>query len=146
MKLEESFFARDTKQVALDLLGKYLIRMLEDRAIWTRITSTEAYVGAKTRDKKGIYYAPGRIYMYPVRGHYNLNIATEAEGVPACVLVAEVECDGKRYGQFGLTKFLNIDKNFDGESITGEKLWIEDKIIIQSKRNVSSCVGKFSIP
>jgi 3-methyladenine DNA glycosylase Mpg len=48
--------------------------------------------------------------MYPFRGHYIFNISTEAEGIPAYVLIYEVEIDKKRYGPIKLVEELRTDK------------------------------------
>lgn len=141
-KLKEDFFARSTRQVALELLGKYLVRNLDGRNIYGRITWTEAYAGMNKRDRKGIKYSPGRIYMYPVRGYYNLNISTEAENVPACVLIAELDIGGKGYGQINLLKRLKIDKSFDGKSIESDDVWIEDGIR-EVEPKATNCFGSY---
>ena len=145
MRITEIFFARDTREVAKNLLGMYLARSIDEEILTARITSTEAYKGKEKRDGQGIFYAPGKIYMYPLRGHYILNIATEAESVPACVLIYEGEIKGKRYGCIKLPELLRIDKSFDGKSIESNELWIEDKKIIEEMSKASTCVGRYRL-
>ena len=128
MKIKEEFFARSTEIVARELIGKYLVRKLDEGMKVALITATEAYRGKEKRDREGIFYPPGKIYMYPFRGHYILNISTEAEGIPACVLIHEVEIEGERYGPIKLVKEMKIDKNFDGKSIESEELFILDPV------------------
>ena len=45
MRLARSFFARDTVQVAKELLGKVLVREKDGKVLRGRIVETEAYVG-----------------------------------------------------------------------------------------------------
>lgn len=144
MKIPESFFARDTRQVALEILGKYLVRRLDDEIIPARVTSVEAYKGMGKRDKPGILYPPGKIYLYPLRGSYNFNISTEGEGIPACVMIREVEIGGERYGQLKLIRILKIDKSFEGKSIEGEELWVDDGIV-SDETPYQNRIGIYSI-
>ena len=44
--LTQEFYARDTREVARDLLGREIVRVLADgTALACRITETEAYIG-----------------------------------------------------------------------------------------------------
>ena len=43
--LDRTFFARDTLDVARDLLGKHLVRIWNGETLVGRITETEAYIG-----------------------------------------------------------------------------------------------------
>ena len=44
-KLTAQFYDRDTVQVARELVGKYLVRRLDQQLLVCRITETEAYIG-----------------------------------------------------------------------------------------------------
>ena len=44
-KLPSSFYDRDTLTVAREVLGKYLVRVVDGHPITVRITETEAYIG-----------------------------------------------------------------------------------------------------
>jgi len=44
-RLSRDFYNQDTVEVAQQLLGKYLVRMLAGEALVGRITETEAYIG-----------------------------------------------------------------------------------------------------
>lgn len=43
--LTAQFYNRDTIQVARELVGKYLVRRLDQQLLVCRITETEAYIG-----------------------------------------------------------------------------------------------------
>lgn len=202
MKLKESFFAKDTREVAKDLLGKYLVRKLYEKdlrepdlllslsnsilkikktdelrieeneyvtgiirgsfkdytipifvvedgkyyIIVGRITLTEAYKGMGKRDKKGILYPAGFIYLYPLRGGYNFNISTEGENIPACVLIAEVKIGENKIGQLNLVKLFKITKDFEGKSIEKNGvLWIDDGIIEENHEVVKKVENRVGI-
>jgi DNA-3-methyladenine glycosylase len=100
-RLTESFFARDTVQVARDLVGKRLVRLDGNQRISGIILETEAYrgeedlachcrAGLTTRTK--IMYGPaGRAYIYLIYGMYwLLNFVTESEGSPGAVLIRAI--------------------------------------------------------
>src|SRR6059036_4008954 len=43
--LDASYFARDTREVARDLLDKVLVREVDGRVLWGRLVEVEAYLG-----------------------------------------------------------------------------------------------------
>lgn len=98
-RLDQTFFLRDTVEVAQDLLGRYLVRKINGNLVVCRITETEAYVGAidkachayggrMTDRTRTLYAAPGTIYVYLIYGMYHcLNFVTEPEGVASAVLI-----------------------------------------------------------
>lgn len=102
-RLSREFYNRDTVEVAQQLLGKYLVRMLDGEALVGRITETEAYIGRcdkachaynyrKTERTSTLFMAPGHAYVYLIYGMYNcLNFVTEPEGEPAAVLIRSLE-------------------------------------------------------
>ncbi|MCD6425993.1 MAG: DNA-3-methyladenine glycosylase [Anaerolineales bacterium] len=94
----ESFFSRDTVQVARDLVGKRLVRLEGNQRISGIILETEAYRGeedlachcrAGRTPRTEIMYGPaGRAYIYLIYGMYwLLNFVTESEGSPGAVLI-----------------------------------------------------------
>ena len=98
-KLTADFFARDTVTVARDLLGKYLVRVVDGQTLTVRLTETEAYIGRmdkachayhykRTKRTETLFAPPGTAYIYLIYGMYHcLNCVTEAEGEPAAVLI-----------------------------------------------------------
>ncbi|NCB63379.1 MAG: DNA-3-methyladenine glycosylase [Clostridia bacterium] len=102
-KLMREFYSRDTVTVARDLLGKYLVRMVDGAPLAGRITETEAYVGRvdkachaygykRTKRTETLFAPPGTAYLYLIYGMYHcLNFVTEPENEPCAVLLRSVE-------------------------------------------------------
>ena len=142
--LTESFFARDTVEVAQELIGKRLVRLEGGTRISGIILETEAYRGeedlachcrAGRTPRTEIMYGPaGRAYVYFIYGMYwLLNIVTEGEGRPGAVLIRAIEpLEGLQLiqerrgnqvranwtnGPGKLTRALSIDGQFNGANI-----------------------------
>lgn len=102
MRLSRSFFNRDTNVVARELLGKKIVRILDnEEKIEAIITETEAYHGfydkashasrKKTERNKIMFDKAGLTYVYLIYGmHHCLNFTTMPEGFPAAVLIRAV--------------------------------------------------------
>lgn len=146
-RLKEEFFMESTLSVAKNLLGKVLVRRNNDHETRAVIVETEAYCGLDDKashasrgitERNKIMFGPaGHAYIYLVYGmHYCLNIVTEQENYPAAVLIRGIKLVGSAAsdtsdkmlnGPGKLTKFLNIDKNLNGENILiSDNLWIEN--------------------
>ena len=136
MILSEDFFKRDCLDVAPELVGKLLVRTLDDGTkIKLRITETEAYRGqedtachaskGRTKRTEVLYHKGGTIYVYMCYGiHWLLNFVTGQEEFPQGVLIRA--CKGYN-GPAKLTKALSIDKSFNNESIKdNERLCVID--------------------
>jgi DNA-3-methyladenine glycosylase len=101
-RLNKEFFERDTKLVATDLLGKYLIRETSKGRMVGKVIEVEAYLGPKdkashsyenkkTDRTKIMYMKPGTLYIYLIYGLYHcLNVITEPEGIPCAVLIRQL--------------------------------------------------------
>jgi len=103
-RLSREFYLGDTVEIAQNLLGKYLVRVLPDGEVLAgRITETEAYVGRcdkachaynyrRTERTSVMFGPPGHAYIYLIYGMYHcLNFVTEPEGEPSAVLIRAVE-------------------------------------------------------
>jgi DNA-3-methyladenine glycosylase len=124
--LARAFYARDAATVARDLVGKVLVRRLEDGSRRrARITETEAFVGphdlashsraGRTARNEAMWGPPGRAYVYFVYGmHHCLNVVTGPEGDGQAVLLraaepldgwdADLRGPGRLARAFGLTR------------------------------------------
>lgn len=103
MRLEREFFARETVQVAKELLGKILVREIDGQILKGKIVETEAYVGPidkashaygfkKTARVEPLYGRPGISYVFSIYGMYEcFNIITFKEGSPEGVLIRALE-------------------------------------------------------
>lgn len=143
--LPQDFFNRDTKLVARELLGKFLVRGVNGKEIAAMITETEAYDGphdlashaskGKTMRTEIMFGHPGNFYVYLVYGmYYMVNVVTREHGYPAAVLIRGVEGAN---GPGKLTKFLKIDKKFNGKiSMYESNLWFEDRGVVVPEKSI----------
>lgn len=137
-RLSRSFFERDTRRVAQELLGKHLMRWYRGKVTSYIITETEAYHGYSDRAShahKGItdrtapmFGRAGHAYVYLIYGmYYCFNIVTGRVGYPAAVLIRGVERANARIeGPGKLCQNLKITKSLNKHDlITSRELWIE---------------------
>lgn len=99
--LSRAFFARETKIVARESLGKLLVRVAEEGLLVAKIVETEAYLGehdpaahasfGRTKRTEVLYGEPGHAYVYQLHGHHCLNFVAEPSGSPGCVLIRALE-------------------------------------------------------
>ncbi len=127
--MPRSFYARDTIEVAKDLLGKVLVRQVPAGRMAVKIVETEAYCGphdtachaskGMTERNKVMFGGPGHAYVYFIYGmYYCLNFVTEREGYPAAVLIRA------------------------GEPVEGEELMKELRKKARSREELTSGPGK----
>lgn len=101
-RIERVFFNRPAAQVARDLLGTYVVHRLGGCELAGRIVETEAYLGVGdpaahfargvTERTRVIFGPPGHAYVYLSYGmHECLNLVTEPDGQPGCVLIRALE-------------------------------------------------------
>ncbi len=98
--LREDFFQRDAKDVAIDLLGKLIVRKVGKRYIVGKIVETEAYFGpddpasrayhGKKNYNRGMWLSGGHIFVYMVHANWMFNITTDGDEAQA-VLIRAVE-------------------------------------------------------
>ena len=155
MKLPARFYRRSTTDVAVDLLGKVLVRRLDGGLLSGMIVETEAYVGpedlachaskGRTARTEVMFGPPGRAYVYLIYGMYHcLNAVTGPRGHPAAVLIRAIEpLEGQELmrrhrgrvkrdidlcsGPGKLCQALAIDRALNRSSLSGRSLWVEDR-------------------
>ena len=152
-KLEREFFTQSTLKVAQQLLGKTLVRIWRGKRLAGKIVETEAYIGPKdkashaylgkkTPRNRAEFMIGGHIYIYLVYGMYwQLNISTETEGKPTCVLIRALEpvegINEPTNGPGKLCRALRLNKDFYGEDLcASSRIWIEDGSEILPKQIV----------
>jgi DNA-3-methyladenine glycosylase len=158
--LKQSFYVRDTLAVARELLGKKLVRKLNDRVLSGLICETEAYLGStdsashafkgKTPRNAVMFGPAGVAYVYFVYGkHYMLNIVTGEEQDPQAILIrALIPLEGVKHmqrnrggkgkdltgGPAKLCQALTVNSVLNGCDVTaGKQLWVEARPLIPER-------------
>ncbi len=101
-RLGRDFYARDTLEVARELLGQRLVRVIDGERLSGLIVETEAYIGeedrachashGRTPRTEVMYGPPGQAYIYFIYGMYHcLNVVTDRVGFPAAVLIRGIQ-------------------------------------------------------
>ncbi|KAK7113203.1 hypothetical protein V1264_012538 [Littorina saxatilis] len=99
-RLDRKFYDVPGEQLARDLLGQNLVRMVDGVRLCARIVETEAYLGAvdkaahsyrgQTDRNTAMFMLPGTAYVYNVYGMYCcMNISCQGEG--CAVLIRAME-------------------------------------------------------
>jgi len=150
--LRREFYSRDTVEVAKDLLGKYLVRQIDNDLLIGKIVEVEAYKGSddpashayrgKTTRNTLMFGEAGHAYIYFIYGkHHCLNVTTEKVGTPGAVLIRALEpIFGIEFmkknrksedlvnltnGPGKLTEAMKITKKLNGWDLTrGERLFV----------------------
>lgn len=148
------FFARDPRDVAPALLGKWLLREEGERLTGGLIVETEAYLAAHdpachaavglNRKNKSMFGPAGRAYVYVIHGSSCLNVVTDEEGLGSAVLIRALEprcgidlMTTRRRGRSGkrelttgpgrLCEAMNVTREWDGHDLTSaQRLWIQE--------------------
>lgn len=155
MKLEKNFFLVDGITLAKNLLGKVLVRKIDNKILKARIVETEAYMGPldkaahfyqnrRTKRTEAMFLEGGHIYIYLIYGmYYCFNISANKKDIPEAVLIRAVEpLKNIEYmkqlrnikkdkdlsnGPGKLAKALSIDKTFNTLDITKNNyIWLEN--------------------
>jgi len=159
--LPRDFYARNTVEVARDLLGKVLVH----GETAGRIVEVEAYLGSGdeaahsarglTPRTRVIFGPPGHAYVYLIYGMYEcLNIVAEPEGQAGCVLLraleplAGIEVMKQRRGNKALcngpgklTRALGVTWENYGADLTTGPLRVEDWGYQPGEITVSARIG-----
>ena len=138
-KLGRSFYQRDAKKLAQDLIGEVLVRRVRGREYQARIVETEAYVGpqdlashsSKGRTKRTeVMFGPaGLAYVYLVYGMYEMfNIVAGKTGSGQAVLIRTAEPMGNwkadLSGPGKLTRAFKITRDLNGLDLTRGALYL----------------------
>jgi DNA-3-methyladenine glycosylase len=139
LRLDNSFYSRDSLVVAPEILGKTLVRVFTDGpVIRISVTEVEVYRGMEDlanharkglTDRNRVMFGPGGyIYMYLIYGmHWMFNIVTGEEGNPEALLIRGA---GSFIGPGRVTRHLGMDRDFYGENlVTSERIWIEESSV-----------------
>jgi len=154
-RLHRSFFARDAIELARDLIGKTIVRRLEDGTVRrARIVETEAYIGehdlachaakGRTNRTEVMFGEGGHAYVYFIYGmHWMLNIVASKPGNAQAVLIRAAEpldgWDVNLTGPGRLAKGFSFTKADNGLDLTGPSTYLIDNgspppRIVKSKR------------
>ena len=138
--MPRAFYARQTLQVARELIGMHLVHADGGRRRVGRIVETEAYQGpedlaahsarGRTPRNEVMFGPPGYAYVYLIYGMWHcVNVVTQAKNVPHAVLLRALEpiegIRGKTWGPGLLCRAMRIDRRFNGTDLCGAALWIE---------------------
>lgn len=158
--LPRSFYERSTVQVAQDLLGKIIVRVVDGVTLAGIIVETEAYCGlvdeashafiGQTKRNAAMFGTPGHSYVYFTYGnHYCLNLVAKEKGVPAGGVLIR-----------GLVPFQGIDemKKIRGTQVASNllsgpgkigqafQLSLSDNLIDLTKKGALYVTEGFSVP
>ena len=152
MKIQREFYLQDGLTVARELIGKKLVTNLNEGISGGIIVETEAYMGkidaashtfrGKTERTRIFYGMGGFVYVYLIYGrNFCTNVVANVENVPEAVLIRALQpTDGIELmkirrgkqnlrdlcsGPGKLSQALGVTKNFYGEDLCGEKIFIE---------------------
>lgn len=155
-------------QIGRELLGQYLFTRLGRSGVTGgRIVETEAYAGTtdrashaygdrRTRRTAVMYETGGVAYIYLCYGlHALFNVITGPEGTPHAVLIRALEPTHglaimlrrrrKRQldrtltaGPGALAQALGLSVRYSGESLLGDKIWLEKGIDFSTEQIIST--------
>jgi DNA-3-methyladenine glycosylase len=138
-KLAREFYDRDTRLVARELLGKYLVHVHRGVEKIGRIVETEAYLGPHDRaahSARGLtkrtaimFGPPGHAYVYMIYGMYFcMNVVTERRGHASAVLLRALEpvqnLTEKTKGPGLLCRAMGIDRKLNGHDLLSNDFYI----------------------
>jgi DNA-3-methyladenine glycosylase len=152
-RCDAAFFDSPCKELAKDLLGCALFRVVEGDVCWGRVVETEAYLGwedkaahsyngRRTERNEATYMPPGTAYVFSIYGmHHCFNISSRGDGAAVLIRaleplggVADMRARRKAVkkdrdlcnGPGKLCKALDIDKGCDRvDLVTSQLVWVE---------------------
>lgn len=143
-KLPRQFYARNTLQVAGDLLGTLLVHRIDGVSRVAKIVEVEAYVGAHdlaAHSSKGItkrtqvmFGPPGFAYVYLIYGmHHCMNVVTEPQGHGCAVLIRALEpvqnVVGNTRGPGLLCNAMGVDLRLNAHDLQSDDFFIAAPMI-----------------
>ncbi|CAF0693955.1 DNA-3-methyladenine glycosylase [Candidatus Methylacidithermus pantelleriae] len=167
----EAYRLSDPVDRARFFLGKRLVVETTEGRVSGLICETEAYGGAedrachgfgnrKTRRNWVLFEEGGIAYVYLCYGmHYLLNFVLGPKGIPLAVLIRAVwiiegrslvqlrrkGVDPKNWanGPGRVTQALGIDGSFNGLSLVGDRIWVEETglVVPEKELEIGSRVG-----
>jgi len=154
--VEPSWLARPSTEVAPELLGCTLVRLLPSgQTIRGVIVETEAYAPGdpafhayrrRTERNAVVFGSAGRSYIYLIYGCYHCcNIVTDQEGIPSAVLIRalqlksvplgidicfEAKLERVAAGPGKLCRMMQFDRSLNGGLLQpGQPLWLEHRSV-----------------
>jgi DNA-3-methyladenine glycosylase len=145
--LSRKFYESDPEAVAKQLLGKRLVRMMNDEALEGIIVETEAYYGLEDPSSRAfhgqkvynklMWSEQGKAFIYNVHNNWMFNIIAHESNAIGAVLIRAIEPKKGieammknrsvenvfelTNGPGKLTKALKIDKGLNGILVTSKK-------------------------
>ncbi|PKL82185.1 MAG: 3-methyladenine DNA glycosylase [Ignavibacteriae bacterium HGW-Ignavibacteriae-3] len=119
-KISSAFYRRDVHLVAKELLGKYLVRKLEQKYLTGMIVEVEAYDGSidesshsfrgRTERNEVMFRGGGLLYVYFTYGmHFCANVVTGKKGDGKAILIRALEpvegLEEMSFNRFGRKEF-----------------------------------------
>jgi DNA-3-methyladenine glycosylase len=138
MKIKKKFFNNSAEIVARDILGKILVRKINNKELRAKIVETEAYFSKEDPASRAVQNGDlrktmemegGTILVYGVHNNWLVNFVTGEEKKAEAVLIRALEplnfslnCSGPGL----LCKSLDINKKFHKKKVFyNNEIWIE---------------------
>ena len=162
---KEFYFGKSSVDLARQLLGKYLVRELENTVLIGMINEVEVYLQndpaahsfrGQTVSNNSLFEEAGTVYVYFTYGkHWCFNIASNKKGVGEGILIRSLkpvvghqvmlrnrgvsDITQVSNGPAKVTQSYQIDKSFEGHKIWDPPLYItSDDTIIDAKSIVAT--------
>lgn len=100
-RIPRQFFLRDVQEVAPELLGAWILRILDGEPVGGIIVEVEAYLGPedpgshasrpRTRANDAMWGLGGTAYVYTIHTRYCINVVTGPKEEPQAALIRAIE-------------------------------------------------------
>ena len=150
MRLQMDFYSKSALEIAPLLLGKIIVRNIDNQLVKFKITEVEAYCGeedlachaskGRTQRTEVMYHEGGKIYVYLIYGiHWMFNIVCSKKNDPQAILIRSVE---NISGPGRVGKSLRIDKSLYGVDLcSSNTIWIEEETNTTINYSCSKRIG-----